>query len=67
MTVAFFSSGLLPMLDHVTHILTWPTQHSGRSRSRSTKTNQPQLTAAAFSPVLPLEWPSASEDSHREW
>jgi hypothetical protein len=55
MTVAFFSSGLLPMLDHVTHILTWPTQHSGRSCSRSTKTTQPQLTAAAFSPILPLE------------
>jgi hypothetical protein len=29
MTVAFFSSDLLPMLDHVTHILTWPTQRCG--------------------------------------
>jgi hypothetical protein len=67
MTVAFFSSGLMSMLGHVTHILTWPTQHCGRSHSGSTKTNQPQLTAAAFSPILPLEWLSATKDRHRAW
>ena len=52
MTEAFFSSGLLPILQYVTPILTWPTQHNGRSHPESTRTTQPQLSAAASSPAL---------------